>query len=163
VASAGIERHVQFVGAIAPEDLGNWYRAADLCLLSSDSEGLPNVLRESLACGTPYVTTDVGDIREIDGGQSGVFVPKGDVRQLSAAILASLDERMSRVEPQQSRTWRDMADEITSLFESQRKVKAPHPGPLPHVEASSNSRPHRGGEGDTQFTSPTKSTSALVR
>jgi len=43
-------QHRQFVGSRSGSELGDWYRAADLFVMSSWSEGLPNVLRESLAC-----------------------------------------------------------------------------------------------------------------
>ncbi len=132
VAAAGIEEHVRFAGGAAPETLGDWYRAADLTVMSSDSEGLPNVLRESLACGTPYVTTDVGNIREVDGGRSGRFVPKGDAGRLSQAIQQALDDvgRSLRVENHVPRTWRDMGEEIASLFEMSRS-SCPSPQPSP--------------------------------
>ena len=47
-----------------PHDLmPAYFRAADCTLLTSDWEGSPNVVKESLFCGTPVVTTDVGDVR----------------------------------------------------------------------------------------------------
>ena len=58
----GISGHVRFVGSKPPEELGAWYRAADRVLLSSHSEGLPNVLREAQACGIPFIATNVGGV-----------------------------------------------------------------------------------------------------
>jgi teichuronic acid biosynthesis glycosyltransferase TuaC len=60
-----LKSHVRFVGSVPHEELAEWYRAADVTLLSSRSEGIPNVLLESHACGTPFVATDVGGVREI--------------------------------------------------------------------------------------------------
>ena len=57
--------HITFVGPKLHDELPDWYRAADLTVLPSRSEGLPNVLRESLACGTPFVASNVGGIPEI--------------------------------------------------------------------------------------------------
>jgi glycosyltransferase involved in cell wall biosynthesis len=93
-----------------------------LTVLSSDSEGLPNVLRESLACGTPYVTTDVGNLREIDQGRFGRFVLRRDVQGLSAAISAALDETDGpmNVQGYSPRTWKEMADQVMGLIESAR-------------------------------------------
>ncbi len=63
--SLGIGKRVTFVGRVAHDELGDWYRAADLLALPSRSEGVPNVLLEALACGTPYVATAVGGVAEI--------------------------------------------------------------------------------------------------
>jgi glycosyltransferase involved in cell wall biosynthesis len=46
-----------------PGEMPDYYRAADCCLLTSDWEGSPNVVKEAFLCGLPVVTTDVGDVR----------------------------------------------------------------------------------------------------
>ena len=73
----GLSTRITFVGPKLHEELPAWYRAADLTVLPSRSEGLPNVLRESLACGTPFVASNVGGIVEIaDPNSSYWFLPK---------------------------------------------------------------------------------------
>jgi glycosyltransferase involved in cell wall biosynthesis len=51
------------VSGVPHEVMPDYYRAADCCLLTSDWEGSPNVVKEALISGLPVVTTDVGDVR----------------------------------------------------------------------------------------------------
>lgn len=61
----GVSRRVQFAGRLDSESLRNEYREADCLLLMSQREGMPNVVLESLACGTPVIACDVGGIAEV--------------------------------------------------------------------------------------------------
>lgn len=87
----GLSKAVRFIGPRSPAQLGDWYRAADVTVLPSFSEGLPNVLRESLACGTPFVGTDVGGVCEIARPAIDRLVPPGDASTLGRAIAQMLD------------------------------------------------------------------------
>jgi glycosyltransferase involved in cell wall biosynthesis len=66
--------------------LPNWYRSADLVVLPSNSEGVPNVLVEAAACGIPFVATRVGGIPEIAHLSAGELVPPGDPAALAGAM-----------------------------------------------------------------------------
>lgn len=68
-----------------------WYHAADLVVLTSDSEGTPVSLIEAAACGLPVVSTDVGGVRDVVvDGATGLIVPAADADALAAAIRALL-------------------------------------------------------------------------
>src|SRR5688572_18392821 len=90
VQAAGLADTVKFVGARDHTELPDWYSAADWTLLPSRSEGLPNVLRESLACGTPFIASDVGGVSEIVGDSGSRLVRPGAPAAWADAIRAAL-------------------------------------------------------------------------
>lgn len=65
-----------------PEEVCTYMNAADCLLLTSVSEGSPNVIKEAMACNCPIVTTNVGDVEERLAGLEGCFIVPERVREL---------------------------------------------------------------------------------
>jgi teichuronic acid biosynthesis glycosyltransferase TuaC len=57
--------------------------ASDCVLLTSYSEGSPQVIKEAMACNCPIVATDVGDIRLIIGDTAGCFLTSFDAKEVA--------------------------------------------------------------------------------
>lgn len=80
----GAAESVIFTGLIDYEKLPDFYNAADVCAFPSYYESFGLVPLESLACGTPVVATDVGDLKRIiREGETGFVVPDSDPQRLA--------------------------------------------------------------------------------
>ena len=102
IAGLQLQNEVRILGPKPNEVLADWYRAATLFVLPSRSEGLPTVLREAAACGTPFVASRVGGIPEIAHLVPSRLVQPEDARSLAWAIremIGSPLDHADRLEP----------------------------------------------------------------
>ena len=76
---------------------------AQVFVLSSVVEGLPNVLIQAMACGVPVVATDCpsGPQEILEGGKWGYLVPVGDANSMASAILEQLSGVFPRLPVEQ--------------------------------------------------------------
>jgi glycosyltransferase involved in cell wall biosynthesis len=84
-ASSGAD--VRFVGPLPRDGVLELFRSADATVLSSAWENFPHTVVESLAVGTPVVSTAAGGVPEVvEDGANGLLVPVGDVAALAGAL-----------------------------------------------------------------------------
>jgi glycosyltransferase involved in cell wall biosynthesis len=117
----GLGGRVRLVGEVPHADLHVWYSAADLSCLFSRREGWPNVVLESMACGTPVLATPVGGVPEIIGdGQAGALA-EGDAGALARALAQALDrswDRAAIARFAEAHTWERAADSVYRVLVS---------------------------------------------
>jgi glycosyltransferase involved in cell wall biosynthesis len=115
----GLAAHVTFHGAIAHERLPDFYRAADLFVLSSRYESQSMVALEAGACGCPVVGTAVGLLPELLAQPAGAddralagenIVPIGDPAALAQAIVRLVRQPTERIEAGRTLQHRVAAD-----------------------------------------------------
>jgi glycosyltransferase involved in cell wall biosynthesis len=95
----GISGALELPGFVAPgEALLARYHAADLLVHVAVTEGLPQVLLEALATGTPIVATAVGGVAAtLEHGNAGWLVPPRDRDALVRTIRAAVDDVEGRL------------------------------------------------------------------
>jgi glycosyltransferase involved in cell wall biosynthesis len=131
IKERGLDERVRLAGAMGPPELLEQYRKASaLCmpcrLLPDDRDGIPNVLVEAMAAGTPVVATPVSGIPElITDGVNGLLVEPDDPDALADALLrlhrdAMLAERLAnaaRTTVAERFDGDRLARELATLFE----------------------------------------------
>ena len=64
--------------------------AADCLLMTSYREGSPQVIKEAMACGTPVVSVDVGDVKEVMGNTEGCYIAERNPDDIADKIRQAL-------------------------------------------------------------------------
>ncbi len=95
-----IQDSVTFLGLIKHEQLPYFYSAADACVIPSYYESFGLVALESLACGTPVVATDVGNLKSvIRQGETGYVITDNAPHHLADKIALLLSRPSTDTEP----------------------------------------------------------------
>ncbi len=121
VSSYQLGERVRLIGAVPHQELYFWYSAADLFCLASKKEGWPNVLLESLACGTPVVATPVGGIPEIIGSNGIGLLATRNEQDISKTISIALKKQWNHdeiIQYARQHTWDKVALSVYDVFQS---------------------------------------------
>lgn len=69
----------------------NWaMNAANCLLMTSHREGSPQVVKEALTCGTPIVSVDVGDVKDVTSGVEGCYITTYDANDLAEGLKKAI-------------------------------------------------------------------------
>lgn len=110
LAQGGVLDKVHFTGTIGQEDLPTFYRAADLYISASHSDGSSVSLMEAMASGLPSLVSNIpGNRQWIDRGVQGWLFPDGDPDGLASGILEAYARRKQL--PQMGAAARKVAEE----------------------------------------------------
>ncbi|MGB9463453.1 MAG: glycosyltransferase, partial [Candidatus Acidiferrum sp.] len=125
IKEQNLEEQVFLVGGQPNEKLNVWFSAADISCLASTREGMPNVVLESLACGTPVVATRVGGVPEVlVSDKLGVLVEpsvEAFMEGLKRALHGAWDREFISAHAC-ARTWDVVAEEVGQYFHTRGKT-----------------------------------------
>ena len=93
-----ITRRVTFLPNISHNELPAFYAKAKCTILMSSMEGMPNVVLESLACGTPVIATNVGGIAEVVTKNNGILITERSAEALVDALKIALQHPWNRAQ-----------------------------------------------------------------
>jgi len=126
VAQNHLEDLVHFGGQVGNQELPAIYRAADVYLSASHSDGSSVSLMEALACGRPVLVSDIpGNLEWITPGQQGWLFPDGDAHALAQSILQAMRQRQrlpamgqaGRALAEQRADWRKNSQTLFAAYE----------------------------------------------
>ncbi len=100
VKKAGLQKVVQFAGAVKPDDLPRYYCSSNVfCAPTLGGETQGVVLLEAMACGTPVVASNIPGYDEtVQDGKDGLLFPPGDIEALARSILRILNDKKLRTQ-----------------------------------------------------------------
>ena len=133
VGELGLTGKVRFDGYIADADLADYYRAADVFVLSSRYEPFGMTAIEAMACGTPTVVTTQGGLyRAITFGRHALYADPFDREDFGISMVKVLKHprlavRLSRMGAHKARslfTWTGIAQQLISLVEERAAAVA---------------------------------------
>jgi len=118
-----LSNKVKYAGWILPDELPNYLNELKLLVLPSYTEGLPNILLEAMACGTPVLATPVGSIPDvIKDGQTG-FIMEGNLPgHVASNIIRALSHPNLRQVAANARTLVEKEFNYKAAVESYRRI-----------------------------------------
>lgn len=114
-----MEKDVLLAGPQANDTLRSWYGAADVYCLASETEGWPNVLLESLACGTPIVATNTWGTPEIIGSDEYGLLVERTPESIAEGLQTALTRQWNRqvmIDYASTHTWQKVAEKVIENF-----------------------------------------------
>ncbi len=96
----GMLEQVQFTGEVEQQQLVQWYRRADICVVPSKMyESFSYTAMEAMACGKPVIASRIGGIPEtVEDGKTGIIISPGNIAQLKSALQILIENPEMRIE-----------------------------------------------------------------
>lgn len=117
VESLNISSKVEFLGSLAHDQIPIYLNAVDALCLPSLREGCPNIVIESLSCGTPVLASNVGAVPDmITDSQKGIIVNSESSYAIANNIPRILNIKEENEVAFDWQTWEENATKIADVF-----------------------------------------------
>jgi len=93
IHAKGAQKYISTFGEIPSHEVAQKMQKADAFLLFSIKENLPCVLVEALSAGIPFISTDVGGIRELKGKSNGILI-RNNEQELQDAMQQMIEKKV---------------------------------------------------------------------
>jgi glycosyltransferase involved in cell wall biosynthesis len=118
-----LEKKVKLLGWIQKENLPTYYNQLKIIVIPSYTEGLPNVMLEAIACGTPVVATSVGAISDIiKCGETGYVIEDNNPECIKKTIIGALQDPNIEVINENARKYVTNEFNYESTVNSYKKI-----------------------------------------
>ncbi len=98
IAENGLEKRVEFMGWLSNNKLSEYYKNADIFVLPSWAEGMPNALIEALSSGLAVITTDVGMIPNyLSNNENSLILPPRSTKSLTNAMEKLISDNKLKI------------------------------------------------------------------
>ena len=121
-----VGKYIEFLGEIEPKNVQNIMLESNCFVLPSFSEGTPNVIKESMACGVPVIATNVsGNPELVISGETGLLFEPGDVNTLTEhlqfafenqEIMKAMGEKCIEFIMSKQLSWKNTAKMYESIY-----------------------------------------------
>lgn len=91
-----VDTRIIFIGSVERKELIYYYNAADIFVLPTIAEGMPNVILEAMSCGLPVITSDKPFNREFLDDECALLIDPENIEDLSQAIIVLKDNEFLR-------------------------------------------------------------------
>ena len=115
--------HLKELRGYTREQVNLAMNAANCLLMTSHREGSPQVVKEALTCGTPIVSVDVGNVKEMIDGIEGCYITPYDAKKIADSLKKAIDFQGKTDGPQRI-TDRNLSNECVAkrIMEIYEKV-----------------------------------------
>lgn len=124
----GVDEYVEFAGLVDPKDIASYLKQADSLVLTSLSEGKPNVVLEAFASGLPVIASNIDGVKEMIGNnENGLLYDSGNDEMLTAKLMQLFDdeglymkysENGKRYILQNKLLWADTGNHYATIYNS---------------------------------------------